>query len=227
MINFYELEKKCKKKKLKLILKVAGIISSIAILSGIVFLFLLYRHNHKNTEAKIIQNNIEKKTIEVVKHPHTEIKKVEQKVIKVVKVVKEKPKIPEITYMLDLGNISVTNEPKSIKRIKKSVIKKPEIKKEKKPEPEKVNTPVLTTSSLTLQTALFKIKNFYDNGDFDNTIKWCKLASKIDNKNEDIWSYYALSLYKTGQKNKAIEVLKTYLKYKKSQKIEKILKRLK
>jgi tetratricopeptide (TPR) repeat protein len=127
--------------------------------------------------------------------------------------------------MLNLNSINVKEDKKEDKNL---VVKKQSInKKKEKTESKNIEKVRLTTTSLTLQTVLAKIKKYYENGDYDDAINWCKIGSKINNKNDDIWSYYALSLYKRGEKEKAIKVLKTYLKYRKSQKIEKIIKRLK
>jgi len=173
-------------------------------------------------QQKVVKEKVENTTQnEKVK----EVKKVIE--VKDITKVKKVEEIPYITY--DLGFIESSNVFNSNKQsIKKPIKKVTKDKIEKEKKVSKENTKVnLQTQALTLQVAIGNIKNYYKIGDYQNAIKWCKIASRIDNTNEDVWVYYALSLYKTGQKDKAKEVLNTYLKYKDSKRVRNILKRLK
>jgi tetratricopeptide (TPR) repeat protein len=233
MINFYELEKKCKKKRFKSILKIISIF--VVFILAIFIALFFYKFNKsdksKNINKQYIIKNIQKNNKKIDKQQKIKIVKNQDKEknktipVKVIKKEINQVKIPKITYILDLDNVNIKNNDK---KEDKNLVKKEMIKHvKKKIKSENSKKVILKTTSLTLDKVLIKIKESYKNGDFDNSIKWCKIGSKIDNKNEDIWIYYALNLYKIGQKEKAIKVLKTYLEYKKSKKIENILKRLK
>jgi len=236
MINFYELEKKCKAKKIKRVLFFVGIAVGSVVFIGVAwYLFLWFtkkepqttHHNNKPikareiTQQKVVKERVEKENI-TQNEKVTEVKKVIE--VKDVTKVKKVEEIPYITY--DLGFIESNNISNHKNHKKQHIQKSTKIKKEKieNKKETKIN---LQTQALTLQVAIGNIKNYYKIGDYKNAIKWCKIASRIDNTNEDVWVYYALSLYKTGQKDKAKDVLNTYLKYKDSKRVRNILKGLK
>jgi tetratricopeptide (TPR) repeat protein len=104
---------------------------------------------------------------------------------------------------------------------------KKEVKKEEVVEQNKKrDSKILQTTPVSFEKAMKLIVLYYENGDYENSMKWCKIASKIDNYNENVWYYYALNLEKVGKKEKAIQVLTTYLKYQNSKKIRFLLQRL-
>lgn len=61
--------------------------------------------------------------------------------------------------------------------------------------------------------------------DFKNSLKWSKIANKLDSELEDSWILYAKSLYNLGDKDAAREILEVYLKFKYSKKIENLLQK--
>ena len=71
-----------------------------------------------------------------------------------------------------------------------------------------------------------KISKIYlEKKDFKNSLKWSKIANKLDNEPEDSWILYAKSLYNLGDKDAAREILEVYLKFKYSKKIENLLQK--
>jgi len=69
---------------------------------------------------------------------------------------------------------------------------------------------------------------YYDKQDYENTIKWLKIANRIDPENDESWYLFAKSLLQLGNRKKAKEVLIVYLNtYGTSEKIEKLLRSIK
>jgi len=174
MINFYELEKRCKKLQQKRLKKRILIILLLVVVVSLVSWFFINQTN-KHQEKK-------------------ELKKEQNKTIK--------RKIPVIHYSLNLQNIKEVNLSAKVEK----------------------NT--LKTKNLTFDEALNSANLYYKNGNYTETIKWCKIASSLNNENEEVWKLYSLSLERLGNRTKAIKVLKTYLKYKKSTELKLILERL-
>jgi len=207
MNDFFELEKKCKQLKLKKLFKYLSIFISIIItFLGILWIY----NNYKNIKP---QQNIQKPKIIIKEKNITKI--VVKKIYIEKNITKPIPKAPTLDLNIDLQNI---------KEIKPKTPQKPE----KKPIQTKqiVKKSIIQNETLTFEKALTLAKKYYENEDYQSSIKWCKLASKIDNNDERVWKLYALNLEKTGQRQKAIKVLKTYLKYKNSIELKYLLQRL-
>ena len=245
MIDFYELEKRCKRKKIK---KILFWIFVVILIGGILFVYLKFNKD-KTTKTPIKQEKIvvkkrEKKEknkslniekTKVIKKIHKMEKEINNS-IKKQKIIKPKPKIikqkqsksvtaietiPYITYHLDLEAI---NDKKSIKKpikilhkeeSKKLVI---EVKDNKNYLPEEAQK--------KLNNIIKKANHFYNKALYYKTIELCELGANIDNSNEELWELYAKSLNNIGKKEKAIKVLKTYLRYKNSERLKLLLERL-
>lgn len=135
-----------------------------------------------------------------------------------------------------------TKQPKKVIHKSKPIIKQPkpisQPKKIEKPKPKPIPQPkkvvktiqkpksILQDETISFDKAIKLAQLYYNNADYENSIKWCKMASKIDNNDEQVWKLYALNLEKIGQKQKSIKVLKTYLKYKPSLELKYLLERL-
>jgi len=238
MINFYELEKRCKKLQQKRLKKRILIVLLLVIVVGMVS-WLFINQINKHQEKKEIKKE-HKKVIKTAEIKKTEkIEKIEKKIKeekseKVKKIEKiEKPKqlkkeenktikqeIPIISYTLNLNNIKEVNL--SIKQVQ--VLQGKENNKTVTKEEKNPNS--IKTKNLTFDEALNSANLYYKNGNYKETIKWCKIASSLNNENEEVWKLYSLSLERLGNRNKAIKVLKTYLKYKNSTELKLILERL-
>jgi len=211
MTDFFELERKCKALRIKKIFKYSIFIFIISIITFLI----LYQMQTKKQPKKIIQQptkhiNISKPKIT---HHKENIKKTKKKSI--IKKTPPKPKIIEPTLNLDI-DLSKIEDIKIKKTKKKSVIKKTPPKRK----------PILQEETISFAKAIKLAEIYYNNSDYKNSIKWCKLAAKIDNNNEKVWKLYALNFEKIGQKEKAIKILKTYLEYKDSIELKYLLKRL-
>ena len=121
---------------------------------------------------------------------------------------------PMLYIDIDLDNIpSSTSNTSNTSTIKST------IKQDTQPK-------LLQTQNITFKKAIKLTQLYYNNSDYKNSIKWAKIASNINNEDERVWKYYALSLEQLGQKEQAIYILKTYLKYKNSIELKYILQRL-
>ena len=223
MDEFLELEKKCKKLKIKKLLKYLILI--ILIISLIIGLYLFIQSKaHKSyiqenkTIIKITKiKPVKKETNKTLKIKIIESKKIKEKNKTIIKKVIKPIKIPEWNVQFNLNEINITKEIKIKSKVKKEINKT--IVKENPNQ-------MFKSETITVDKALKLAKFYYNNDDYQTSMKWCKIASNIDNSNEKIWKLYALNLEKLNQKQKAIKVLKTYLKYKDSSELEFILQRL-
>jgi tetratricopeptide (TPR) repeat protein len=204
MVDFFELEKRCKKIRQKKIFKIVVIIFFVIIAVSLICVNTL-------TPKKIDKNTSYPKAIAKI-DKNTSYPKAIAKIDKNI----SRP-IPILKIDIDFNNIPTTSS---------SIPPKKVIKKEQNKTIIKEKLSILQSEALTFTKALKLAQLYYNNGDYQNSIKWCKLASKIDNNDERIWKLYALNLEKIGQKDKAIKVLKTYLKYKNSIELKYLLQRL-
>ena len=245
MNEFFELEKKCKKLKRKKFIKNLFLtFITLIILCGGYYLFTLFNTKPLQKSKpiitlhkKVIEQNITKK-IKIKQNitkeqnitkkiviPKKVIKKEELNVTKCQIIIKKQiektpKKVPVPVIDIDINFSNIKNiENKTQPKQKKIVEKKVEVVKEKKKS-------LIKDETITFKKAYILAKSYYDSEDYVSSMKWCKIASKINNKDERIWELYALNLENTNQKEKAIKVLKTYLKYKKSLRLKYLLQRL-
>jgi len=240
MDNFFILEKKCKKLQQKKFLKIIGV--SGVIIGVLVSGYYFFIPKNTTKPHKIVKNTQKhsKPTPQKAKQPipkshkptnlttsqvkpqkiEKKIEKPKENISKTKKTPKiqkpqkiEKPKVKKDIPILDI-DVDLDSIPSSTNTTKKPIIK------------QTIKKPILKTENITFTKAIKLAKLYYNNGDYQNSIKWAKIASSIDNDDERVWKYYALSLEKLGKKAKAIYILKTYLKYKNSIELKYILQRL-
>jgi tetratricopeptide (TPR) repeat protein len=199
-MTFFELEKDCKKRKRRLVLFWLLIIGLIVLISVFIIKFNFFNKKNlskKNTVVKI-KKHIEKKKSNIKN------KKDKQIVLKAI---------------IDL-NISDVNT-KSKKVVKK------EVKKELKKYFNKTNKIFNTSTLPSFETCIKLAKKFYNEGDYENSLKWAKNAN-IQNKKDPVsWIIVAKSLYKLNKKDEAIKVLQIYYDYTKNKDILKLIERMK
>jgi len=228
MSDFFELERKCKQLKRKKLIKYSSIFLLFIILIGVAIYFITKPQPLKSLHTTKITpkpqpTNPTKPTKPkvIVKIKEKNITKVVVKKVKVFiekNITKPTPPAPTLSLDINLTKIQKIDNPKQKA--------KAELKTKKtNTQPIKKQTSILQNETITFNKALTLAKKYYENADYENSIKWCKLASKIDNNDERVWKLYALNLEKTGQKEKAIKLLKTYLKYKNSLELKYLLQR--
>jgi len=201
-MTFYELEKECKKRKRNRFLFWLFILVLITI-SFFVYYKFFYQHS-------------------LIKH----IKQVKkEKLIKPKKIKREKNKTKILKPIIDL-NVSNTNHKLNISfelpkiKINEVNVTINSIKKKQK---KLINTSILPS----YDTCIMLAKNYYKNGDYENALKWAKNANIQNKKAPMSWIIVAKSLYKMGQKDKAIKILKIYYDYTKNKKILEVIKKVK
>ncbi len=200
-MTFYELEKKCKKKKLLKILFILILISIFAILCLVYFLEFAYA-------TKKIKKSIGiKKPIEIKKmKKRTEI---QQKEI-------------TISPSIDLNITQSQNTSKTAVKIIKKIKNSFEQNKTTKSINKKV---ILQSSNLpSYKTCISIALKYLKQKDYQNALKWAKFAN-IQNKKDSLsWIISAKALYLSGKKLEAIKLLKIYNSYYNNKKIEKLIK---
>ena len=221
MNNFFELEKRYKKYRFK---QIFGILKYVLLaLVIIVLLIVAYLYFNKESAHTKIEKSKSKPIIS---------KPIKQKILPTHKVIKDKniskpestkklktEKIPTFKAIINLDMIDFKKEDHKIKQ--KNQTKNIKLVKTKKEESARV---IISTKVVPSFETSFKLMNLYfKDEDYIKSKEWAIKASKIKPQNEDVWRIYALSLYKLNKKNEAIKVLKIYLKYKQSIKIEKTL----
>jgi len=259
MVDFFELEQKCKKFQRKRVVKL--IIATIVGVGGgaIIGLYLTDKKTEKRElkqvvkkesfkkEHKVVSKKIEKVVVKEKNETKKELKQVTKNEVKneVKKEIKNRIVVKKREQKNSEKNDSIKKEKNdSSTKLEIPILKvdidfdkieskesvensKKEVKKEEVVEQNKKrDSKILQTTPVSFEKAMKLIVLYYENGDYENSMKWCKIASKIDNYNENVWYYYGLNLEKVGKKEKAIQVLTIYLKYQNSKKIRFLLQRL-
>ncbi len=200
-MTFYELEKKCKKKKLLRILFILVLISIFAILC------LVYYLEFANATRKIKKISEVKKPVKIKKmKKRTEI---QQKEI-------------TISPLIDLNITQSQNTSKTAVKI----IKKNKNSFEQNKTTKSINKKVILQSSNlpSYKTCISIALKYLKQKDYQNALKWAKFAN-IQNKKDPLsWVISAKALYFSGKKEKAIKLLKIYNSYYNNKKIEKLIK---
>jgi len=220
MIDFFELEKKCKKIKNKKFVKIIVVLTFLSLLIGA---FFVLNTTSKQKNTKTTSTTTQNKT-QIKSQIKSQIKKQAKTSKKLTKAptknqTKTKPLTPTIGVNIDFSSI-----PTKIETKKQKTSQTNQNSKTTKNIP---NQPKLIISNSTSFEYAFNLaQNYYKQKNYKQSILWCKRASAIDNTNEKLWKLYALNLLAVGQKQKAIKVLKTYLKYKNSIDIQYLLQRI-
>jgi len=244
MHRYEELEKLYYRKKNIKLLQYSFII--IILILGILFILKdniftksiqkLEKVNKQKIEHKIENKNIELNKID--KNISVEKKK-QQKIIK--KEIKKIKKLTLYPIFPDISNIKNEKKYSEKENIDKNETK--QIKKIAKPKEEKkteikiiIKQQKQTLTSLIrlykldpkYHTAIKIAYMYFDKKDYANSIKWAKIANKIEPENDESWYLFSKSLLQLGNRKKAKEVLVVYLNtYGTSEKIEKLLRSIK
>lgn len=195
-MTFLELEKKCKRRRLKKVLLFLFII----VLVGVMIVFVNKKQSKKETvfkEKNITVNKIEFN--EFNKSKFNEFNKSNEK----------KRFSNKLKFMIDLNSSkkSKNSLKKQNDNLEDSNFK---IKIDKNESIEK-NTEILKTEIIpSYDTCIELAKSYYKKGNFQKALKWAKYANLQDKEKPEAWIITAKSLYKLGKKDKALEILKIY-----------------
>ena len=123
--------------------------------------------------------------------------------------------------MISSLSIAKKHEPKQKRRsVEKSVKRTVLPKAIQKPKKILIQQKMASIEDLTKEfyyapscsKALIIARKYYENHQYKDSMKWSLKANELDKKNEESWILFAKSLYKTGQKQKAIQTLQFYLR---------------
>jgi tetratricopeptide (TPR) repeat protein len=208
-MTFLELEKICKKRRMFKVLKIAFFI--ILSVSAGIYAFLYFKK--PSSAKKTLKPAV---TLTTVNKPDKKIKEPVKPAIK-------KTSSQKLKLILDL-NISeknVTKPQKTVKIQKKSVKSEP-VKNIASVDENK--TFVITSQTLpSYETCMGLAKKYYDDGNYEEALKWAKNANIQDNKKAESWILSAKALYKLGKKKEALKILRIYEEYRKDERIEKLM----
>lgn len=221
-MTFYELEKKCKQRRLKNFLyKILFFLSIICIILLALYLYEILNMKANNVHKKIIQKQIKQKKIIKKQFPKKEIKKNVKK-----QPIKENnevlmPIIPNIELKVEVNKSRFYQKPmiKKNKKVKKtsSTIKK-SIEGNNAIEIEK-----LPSYKESIRIA----EKYLNEKKYDLALKWAKNANIRNKISPESWIISAKALFYSGKKKKAIKILKVYLNYYKNKEVEDLVKEFK
>ena len=196
-MTFYELEKECKRRRIKVFIIIVFLI--LLFISGGLYLYMnLYK------QKQIVSKKIEiKKVLSKSKEINTtNIKNNIQKPAKLLPVI-------DLNISTDMNNSNIAYVKQKTK-IKKSSDKQSIILQSK----------ILPS----FDTCIHLARKYLNEKDYENALKWAKLANIQDKKNPISWIISAKSLYKMGKKEKALKLLKIYNSYYNNKDIKKLIK---
>ncbi|MFV0481396.1 MAG: hypothetical protein ACK5LP_05375 [Campylobacteraceae bacterium] len=64
--------------------------------------------------------------------------------------------------------------------------------------------------------AIMISEEYYENNNFENSLKWALIANELDSKNEQSWIQFAKSKVKLGRSDEAIHALQVFTQYSKN-----------
>jgi len=206
-MTFPELEKACKKRRLR---KILGVFFVLIIITGGAFAVYIQVLKTDTVEKKQKPPVITSVTKEQ-KKPKPEIKKN--------KTVQEEIKKPkeELKLIIDL-NIS------SAKKLNKTSKKPVPVKTEQKKSENLSNSKKIQTKTLpSYETCIALAKSYYEKGEYKKALNWAKNANIQNKEKPDSWILSAKALYKLGKKDEALKILKIYYNYHKDEKVKKLM----
>lgn len=202
-MTFYELEHICKKRRIKKFFYIIFIILLIIIIVILsIFIFKMLNKEKVAKKEKVIKKQI----VHYSKVPKT--KRTENIILE--------PVIPDVTL-----------ENKTSKTvIKKEKIVKPAIKKENNiSKPKTNNNSIIKIDTLPSYEECINLADKYlKEKKYDLALKWAKNANIQNRISPQSWIISAKALFYSGEKEKAKEILKIYLRYNKNKQIENLLK---
>jgi len=207
-MTFYELEKKCKRKRFLKIF-VLSLLSILILVLMCVFYYFSTQRAQPKTEKKTV-----KKEVKTNKTKSRENLKVSDKTLKFV--------IPQINQ---INQISKKAEKTKLNIKKNNTV-------ERNNTVEKNNTVkssniVLKTSNLpSYKTCISIASKYLKQKDFNNALKWAKYANIQNKKDVKSWIISAKALFYMGKKDEAVKLLKIYNTYYNNKEIQKLIKEM-
>lgn len=243
-MTFYELEKLCKQRRKKRRIFVIGSVFFALFLVGLIGAF----HNTKKIKTSKTKTDTIKKSVAVKKEVKTKVKikkEITKRHFEVNLNVKKHNMIlsPVISLNIADVNISETNIPntniqntsnKTYKEKNVSFITDNTYIKTSNIKPKKTLDKIYTSDDNVITTevlpsyndCIYKAEKALKNGNYALAMKWAQNANLINKTRPEAWIVSAKVLYLKGKKQKAINILKLYLKFNKNKEIKEFLQRL-
>ena len=206
-MTFYELEKECKKRRIKTF----GFIILIFFVIGLIAIYFYINFS-------VQRNKKYKKNIKKVEHKRNlnrkNLKKINKKNQQNHYISKLLPVINLDIKKIDLNTSKVNVKTNSIPKI---IPKKP------------VNNQSIILQSKILpsfDTCINLSKKYLQERDYKDALKWAKFANIQDKKNPLSWIISAKILYKMGRKKEAVKLLKIYNSYYNNNEVKKLIRKL-
>ena len=206
-MNFLELERKCKKRRVFKILKLILLLFFLSFIT--LGAYFLYKNDFlliKDQEQKLAKNSIKEK--------------IENK---------KSDKMLELKFETNFQELYQSYKNRIASKPKKENKLKRETKKEEVEKKDQVKEAIVIKSkNLPSYDVCIKLaKEYYEKGDYKQALKWAKNANIQNNKNASSWIITAKTLYKMGKKDEAIKLLEIYYSYTKNEKIKNLIKNMK
>ena len=212
--RFEELERRCKKLKVKRGIK---ILLSFALVFAILVTIFIFARDYKTDDYKH----------KIVSKGKNSINKSKTDTLKESKIDSEKSKL-KLELMIDIPKIKQRPKQSDKVAIQKQIDRKKIVQKDinktssKKPQRSILKIETITADKETVLLKNYQIKGdylsalklaeyFYKKRDFTKALYWAKNANKLDSTKEDSWIIYAKAKYALGKREDAIESLKTFL----------------
>ncbi|MEA1955104.1 MAG: hypothetical protein U9N02_01255 [Campylobacterota bacterium] len=214
--NFEILEAKCKKYYMKKALKIVLPVGFVLIVA-LVSIILSSDDKKDNAVVKPVEKKIEEKIEKIVKKK--EIKK-EEKIIK------------DVEYDLHLYSYNLLNKKQEVIPKKPLVKAKPIVKTEVKKEPfslslKKINSVdemiKIYNKEKKYSLAVKIADTFYKQKNYKKSLEWSKKANVLNPKKVEAWLLYAKSEYEQGNKVRAQNILRVYIKNSNSKEAKELL----
>jgi len=215
-MTFYELEKKCKRKKL---LKIFIFFVFGVILIGIAFFIFLQNKNTSLERKKV------KKEIKTNKTIPAKNKSVKNKPVPV-KVKKQKNNVKKLSFIVP--KINEVNNSKKIYLSKIATKIKKENNETNKTKLKKNDKKIIFKSFNlpSYQTCISIAKKYLQQKDYADALKWAKYANIQNKEDASSWIISAKALYYMGKKDEALKLLKIYNSYYNNEKVKQLIKEM-
>lgn len=196
-MTFYELERLCKKRRLKrTLLWILFLFSCMGVGIGS---YVFFDKSDKNPA--------------MVKYQKTKIETKSSTLIPIV----------DLNITVDKKVVKKEHNKTEVKKQKPVKISKKNIKEDIKHE----NKKILSTRVIPpYENCIAIAEEYYKRGDYKEAIKWAKNANIQNKEDKRSWIITAKSLYALGKKEKAVKILRLYNRYYPSLEIETLIKEM-
>ncbi len=241
MYNRFEtLQEKCKKYYIQRTVRI--VLPIVIILTAFIFSYNFFTSLDNQENINIQEINKKQIITKTIK----EETKIESKIEKKDLIVEQKPKINEdaipkkpkriikdVEYDLEMYSYNLLNKKRESETPRYTVITKTKTQEKKEDkQPFSISLKQLSSTDDLIKSfnkestylkALRIAESFYEKKDYENSLLWSKKANKLNSKDSKAWLLYAKSEYAGGNRQRAKDILKMYIKSSNSQDAKELL----